>query len=47
MSAPLPSLRRQLVWAALAVVLATVLAFAAAAWLLVVRPAEAGMMRRL
>jgi PAS domain S-box-containing protein len=40
MSAPLPSLRRQLVWAALAVVLATVLAFAAAAWLLVVRPAE-------
>jgi PAS domain S-box-containing protein len=40
MSAPLPSLRRRLVWAALAVVLATVLLFALVAWLLVVRPAE-------
>jgi PAS domain S-box-containing protein len=40
MSARLPSLRRQLVWAALAVVLATVLLFALVAWLLVVRPAE-------
>jgi len=39
-SARLPSLRRQLAWASLAVVLATVLAFALAAWLLVVRPAE-------
>jgi PAS domain S-box-containing protein len=39
-SRTLPSLRRQLAWAALAIVLATVLAFALAAWTLVVRPAE-------